>query len=177
MTAHMFVDETKRPGYLIIAAVVPVAELGASRKAIRSLLLGNQRRIHFTDERQSRKRQILDTIVDLNLSARIYVSPTNTMGELEARKACLRQLVSDAADIGAARLVIERDDSLLTHDRQTLYEAVAKAGCSDTLRYEHLRAHEECLLSVADAIAWCWSHRSGWRDRVKPIVTDVIEVD
>ena len=84
--------------------------------------------------------------------------------------------VADAAETAATRLVIERDDSLLTHDRQTLYEAVAKAGCGDTLRYEHLRAHEECLLSVADAVAWCWSHRSIWRERVKRIVTDVIEV-
>lgn len=121
-------------------------------------------------------RQIRDTIVELNLSARIYVSPTKGIGELEARKACLRQLVADAAEIRAARLVIERDDSLLIHDRQTLYEAVAKAGVRDTLRYEHLRAHEECLLSVADAIAWSWSHRGAWQERVKPIVTDVIKL-
>jgi hypothetical protein len=79
---HLFVDETKRSGYLVVAATVPSAELTTARRAIRSLLL----------------------------------------------------------------------------------------------RYEHLRAHEECLLSVPDAVAWCWSHRSGWRERVRGIVTDVIEV-
>jgi hypothetical protein len=152
MTAHIFVDETKRSGYLLAAAIVPLAELAASRRAVRSLLLGNQRRIHFKDERDARKRQILNTVVGLNLTVAVYECATNVR-DLEARKACLRQLIPDVAEIGAARLVIERDDSLITHDRQTLYDAVAKAACRDTLQYEHLRAHEECLLSIADAVA------------------------
>ena len=176
MTAHIFVDETKRSGYLLVAVIVQAAELAVSRRTVRSLLLGNQRRIHFKDERDTRKRQILDAMVRLNVTARVYASTTNVR-DLEARKACLRQLVPEAAAIGAARLVIERDDSLITHDRQTLYDAVAKAGCRDTLRYEHLRAHEECLLSVADTVAWCWSHRGNWRDRVTPIVANVMNLN
>lgn len=72
--------------------------------------------------------------------------------------------------------MIERDDSLVRQDRQTLYEAVAKAGCRDTMRYDHLRAHEECLLSIPDAVAWCWSHGRPWRGRVAPMVTEVMKV-
>lgn len=175
MTAHAFVDEAKRPGYLIVAAVVPAMNLAPARRAIRTLLLGNQRRIHFKDERDSRRRQIIDAITGLDLTARIYVN-TAKVAELEARKACLRQMVPDVAALGVTRLVIERDDSLLKHDRQTLVEAVAKADCRDSLRYEHLRAHEESLLSIADAIAWCWSHPSDWRKRVTPIISDVIKL-
>jgi hypothetical protein len=175
MTAHLFVDEAKRDSYLIVAAVVPATELAEARRAMRGLLLRNQRRIHFKDERDSRKRRILDVISGLPMTAGIYTSITAS-GDLKARQACLRQLIPDAAALGASRLVIERDDSVLVYDRQTLYDAVAKAGCRDTLRYDHLRAHEECLLWAADAVAWCWSHRSGWRDRVRPIVTDVIDV-
>jgi hypothetical protein len=173
MTVHAFVDEAKRPRYVIVAAIVAPNNLVPVRRALRGLLLGNQRRIHFKDERDARKRQIIELMAGMPLTARIYVCPA-TVTELEARKAGLRQLVPDLAALGATRLVFERDDSLLTHDRQTLYDAVDKAGCRETLSYDHLRAHEESMLWVADAVAWCWSHGTDWRHRVRPIINEII---
>ncbi|GGM32547.1 hypothetical protein GCM10011608_16360 [Micromonospora sonchi] len=38
-------------------------------------------------------------------------------------------------------------------DRRVLYEEPHRAGLSDRLRYDHLRAHEECLLAIPDAPA------------------------
>jgi len=175
MGVHAFVDEAKRPGYLIVAALVSPTDLADARRALRSLLLGNQRRIHFKDEREARKRQILKVVVGLPLTVRVYACATSP-SELEARRACLRQLIPDLAAVGAARLVIERDDSLLVHDRQTLYDAVEKAGCRYTLTYQHLRAYEETLLWAADTVAWCWSHGTGWQRHVQAIVEQIIEV-
>jgi hypothetical protein len=169
------VDETKRAGLLIAAVVIPTTELTSSRRAVRSVFLGNQRRIHFKDERDSRKHQILNIILGLSLTARLYQGDGRA-GELQARQACLRQLVVDVAGFGATRLVIEQDDSLVRHDRHTLYEAVAKAGCRDIMRYDHMRAHQECLLSIADGVAWCWSRGREWRSRVASIVTETVRV-
>ncbi|WP_158609264.1 hypothetical protein [Micromonospora musae] len=47
MSAHIFVDETKERGLLVAAAVVLTRDLAPARKVMRSLILPNQRRIHF----------------------------------------------------------------------------------------------------------------------------------
>jgi hypothetical protein len=72
VSAHVFVDETKERGYVVAAAVVLPSELAATRQAIRPLILPGQRRIHFSHESDPRRRKILDTIIDLGVSAMIY---------------------------------------------------------------------------------------------------------
>ncbi|WP_147437323.1 hypothetical protein [Micromonospora musae] len=89
-----------------------------------------------------------------------------------ARDASLVRLVAYAGKIGAARLVIEQDDSTIKADRRLLFDEVQKAGLSDTVRYDHLRAHEECLLAIPDALAWCWAKRGRWRAAVQRTVVE-----
>lgn len=72
----------------------------------------------------------------------------------------------------AQMLVLERDDSILRLDRQLLYQQVREHDCVE-LEYRHLRAHEEPLLAIPDAIAWCWQRGGPWRDRVRELVTEV----
>ncbi|GGR66143.1 hypothetical protein GCM10010169_07020 [Micromonospora fulviviridis] len=47
---------------------------------------------------------------------------------------------------------------------------------ADSLRCEHLRAYEECLLAIPDALAWCWARGGPWRSAVRGLVTEVREV-
>jgi len=68
---HVFVDESKERGYFVAAAVVLPQNLVASRQAVRALVLPHQRRIHFSSERDSRRHQIVDTILDLGARAMI----------------------------------------------------------------------------------------------------------
>ncbi len=90
-----------------------------------------------------------------------------------ARAACLEAIVADASDIGAHRLVLEQDDSLLRSDQRLLYQQVRKVGCAETLAYEHMRPSAECLLWVPDAVAWCWAKGGDWKRRVRSMVGDV----
>ena len=48
MSSHIFVDETKRAGYVI--AAVTVSDTDAIRKIVRALVLPGQRRIHMKHE-------------------------------------------------------------------------------------------------------------------------------
>lgn len=52
----LFVDESKRGGYLVTAAAV----------------LPGQRRLHFTHESDNRRKQILDVIAELHPAVTIY---------------------------------------------------------------------------------------------------------
>ena len=55
MSGHIFIDETKQRGYLLVASVVAAADLDLLRKIIRSLILPGQRRLHMKDENDRRK--------------------------------------------------------------------------------------------------------------------------
>jgi len=174
MSTHVFVDETKQREYTLAAIAVPTDALAQARRRMRGLLLGNQRRIHFKDEAVGRKRQILDAIRGLPLEARVYVCESGAP-ELRARQLCLERLVRDLAATGADRLVIETDESMLVHDRRVLFNAKAMRADAP-FQYAHMRAHEEPLLWVADAVAWCWPHVTPWRPLIQPLVVDVMHV-
>ena len=48
MSSHVFVDETKRSGYVLAAVTVP--DPVVTRKLVRGLVLPGQRRIHLKRE-------------------------------------------------------------------------------------------------------------------------------
>ncbi|OEV12978.1 hypothetical protein [Streptomyces nanshensis] len=172
MSAHIFLDESKAGGYLVAAAVVLPRDLGPARTTLRGMVLRGQARLHFTKESDSRRRTLLSAME--SLGARILLYDASAIRPAhEARAACLEAVVSDAADLGAHRLVLEQDDSVLTADRRLLYQQVRKAEIEDILTYEHMRPSAECLLWIPDAIAWCWSRGGAWRRRAKPMIETV----
>lgn len=175
MSSHVFVDESKRMGYLLVGAVVAPGDLDLIRKMLRGLVLPGQRRLHMKDESEPRKRSIAAAIAVSGARATIYDAGRRYRTERERRSACLRALVADAAQRGDAILVLEQDDTLIASDRKLIYRATRDAACAD-LRYEHRRAAVEQLLALPDAIAWCWAKGGDWRRRIEPVVTAVREV-
>jgi hypothetical protein len=166
--AHVFVDETKSSGLLLTAAAVLPGDLTTARRTIRALVLPGQRRLHFIHESDGRRKKILDVILELRPAVTLYDGSAHPWRR--QREACLEALVADLAADGSGMLVLERDDSVLDLDRRLLYQRVRQLGCADVLRYEHHRAHEEPLLAVPDAIAWCWQRGGHWRSRVRELV-------
>ena len=175
MSNHVFVDETKHRGYLLVATAVDPGDLDLVRKMLRGLVLPGQRRLHMKDESEPRKRSIATAIAVSGTRATIYDAGRRYRTERERRNACLRALVADAAQRGDALLVLEQDDTLIASDRRLIYRASRDADCVD-LRYEHRRAAAEQLLALPDAIAWCWAKGGDWRRRIEPVVTEVREV-
>lgn len=91
-----------------------------------------------------------------------------------ARRACLERLFADLVDLDARKLIIEQDESPVEHDRRWLFAARKALGAE--IEYDHLRAHEECLLWIADAVAWCWTAKGVWRERARRFVVAEIQV-
>jgi hypothetical protein len=123
-----------------------------------------------------RQHAILAALVELDIRATVYrADSVRHRTDIARRHACLNCLVRDIADT-CSHLVLESDRSQDPHDRQQLIELTRATGCQDTLRYEHLTAHDEPLLAIPDAIAWAWARGGSWRRRVAPIVDHVVEV-
>ncbi|MCF6745210.1 hypothetical protein E9529_13190 [Blastococcus sp. KM273128] len=174
--AHVFVDESKRRGYLLAAVAVPVGDLHAVRKVLRDLVLPGQRRLHMKDESDPRRRAIASAIVGCGVRAIVYDAARRHRTDRDRREACLRLLVDDAAARGDHALVLEQDDTLVASDRRILYHAARYAGCAETLRYDHRRAGAELLLALPDAVAWCWARGGDWRRRIGPAINGVRQV-
>jgi len=112
VSAHVFVDESKQRGYLLVASVVVPSDLDSVRRVLRGLVLPGQRRPHMKDESESRKRSIATAITVSGVTATIYDAGRRYRDERERRAACLHALVLDAARRGDAMLVLEQDDTL-----------------------------------------------------------------
>lgn len=170
---YLFVDESKRGDYLLVATRHRHDELPALRKELRGLVLPGQRRLHMTKESDRRRRTITSTICALDVDATV-LNAGRRGHELVARAACLDGLVA-VAPAGPTTIVLERDDSIIGFDHRELYRLV-QAGDRHDLHYEHRRSADEPILAIADAIAWCWTRGSEWRDRVRPVVTRELRV-
>ncbi|MGI8414348.1 MAG: hypothetical protein ACR2QA_18020 [Solirubrobacteraceae bacterium] len=175
MSSHVFVDESKDRAYLLVASIHVSGELEDLRKLMRGLVLRGQRRVHMKKESDPRRRAIAAAICGAGVSATVYDAGQRYRYELDARAACLRGVVKDAAGRGETMLVIEQDDSLVDWDRRRLY-ALAREARLPLLRYEHRRASAEQLLAVPDVIAWCWAKGGHWRHRIGPAVSTVRQV-
>lgn len=172
---HVYVDETKKSGYLLVASVHMPSDATALRDAVRRLLLPGQRYLHMKDEKDGRKRTIATTFVDAGARATVYRAGSHHPNERERRAACLHALVDDHA-VAGAHIVLDQDETMIRWDNQKLIEFTRAAGCRDRLRYEHRHAHSELLLAVPDAIAWCWAKGGQWRSLVAPAITAVRDV-
>jgi hypothetical protein len=175
MTRQFFVDETKQRGYQMVLVAAGTAEqVDDLRKLMRGLVLKGQRRVHMKKENDSRRRAIAAAICGSGVTATVFDAGRRYPRELDAREACLRQIVAELAG-QPDLLVLEQDDSLLDWDRRCLYDLTRNAK-AEGLRYEHRRAAAEALLALPDAIAWCWAKGGDWRRRIEPVVLGVREV-
>lgn len=138
------------------------------------MLLKGQERLHFTHERASRRGRILTAFTGLDLTARVHDARRLTGRDARrAREECLDALVADVAPLRPRRLVVERDESVLEHDRRVLFRAVRKHGLEECLTYDLLEPKLEPLPWVPDALAGSWAKGGDWKARVAPLVTTV----
>lgn len=139
------------------------------------MVLPRQRRIHFNNERDSRRSQIMARLAELPIEAVIYEA-CGAANHKVARHSCLAAMVRDHIARDVRYLVLERDDSLVEFDRERLRAELLAANAAGRIRFDHARAFEEPLLAIADAVAWCWGRGGHWRVKAKNLVTAVHEV-
>jgi hypothetical protein len=173
MAPHAFVDESKAGGYWLVAAIVESRDLDQLRRVTRGFRLPRQRRVHFSNESDRRRKKILNELISAGSSVVVYDASRCANGD-SPRDLALERLVDDLAKMGARRLVLERDDSVFAADRKIIRDRAEVAGCLDSLAYEHLRAHEEPLLAIPDAVAWCCQKGGDWRSRASPVISEMI---
>ena len=165
--ARVFVDECKAKGYHIAATVVLPAEAKQVEKSLRRLLKPGQRRIHFNQESDSRRRLLLSRMAELGVRVLIYT--VRGEGERIARGACLDALVDDLVAGRAHSLILERHPPIEPYDRRVIREALLRNSRYE-LAYRHADPGEHALLWVSDALAWCCNAGGEWKRRAGPMI-------
>ncbi|WP_211879441.1 hypothetical protein [Pseudarthrobacter albicanus] len=99
------------------------------------------------------------------------------MPDKAARHLCLERLLDDLMAAGATRLVLESDESLEQADRRIIAKHLLALGTGEGLQYMHCKPHEEPLLWVSDAVAWCYQKGGDGIRRAAPLVQDIVNCD
>lgn len=154
-----FVDESssqRGPGlqeYLIAAALLEDDHEESARESLRPLLLRGQVKLHWSDESERRRREIVNAVATLGVLNVIvsHVSAPQRKTERFRRK-CLEVLYYELAGAGVTEMTLEsRSGSQDKSDRAHLV-GLQNQGRSKALRVEHRRGGEEPLLWVPDVV-------------------------
>lgn len=163
---RVFVDESKARGYIVAATAASPLSQRVAEKALRGLLRPGQRRIHFKSERDSRRREILSRMCELDLRVTVWI--TKGLPDKQARPLCLTELTTALIESGVDHLYIERDESLVIADKRII-AGILRRHRAPTLSYAHVIPAEQPLLWVSDAVAWCYANGGDWVRRVTPL--------
>jgi hypothetical protein len=169
----IYLDESKRANrYLIASTTVDAAGAIEVRRELGRLVLPGQRRLHFKSESERRRRELLDVIVELECSIRVY--SVRRLAEPDARSLALSAVVRDAQAAGGDSTVyIERVEGLESLDQATITRTRLR---QPSLTWHHLSPSEDPVLWVSDAIAWAVGAGGAWRERVEARLDAVIEL-
>ena len=155
-----FVDESKSKDYILAMTLILPKDLRDARQQLKKLRRPGQTRLHFSKEKDGRRREILTHLSSMHFETHFYV--TSQKHQASACAECLTDLVENLAELRVHRLVIERDHSYEDSDKKLIRENLLRLGLIDQLEYVHEDPSSEPCLWVPDAMAWVRYKGGDW---------------
>ena len=165
--ANMYIDECKEGRYIFAAIIVEEHAGPRLRKALRQHVESG-RNIHFSKEKDSRKKQLLAEFESLGFRAVVFC--VDGKQNFETRKGCIDQALKFASENSISKVTFETDESILKLEKLYVADYLRTNGLNETLGFDHRKKHEEPLLWVSDAIAWCVFRGGDWERRIAGIL-------
>ena len=161
-----YIDESKAKNYLLVLNLVLPGEQIYLRRTLISQLLAGQRSFHFTKESNRRRTQLVRLLLGLNF--RVVVFSIKGMSNTESRRSLIAEACKNIRKLEISNLVFELDQSCYLNDVKILNEI--RPG----VPWDHRERHQEPLLWVADAVAWCVNRGGEWERMVRPMIVQTI---
>ena len=121
-----FVDESKSKDYILVMTLILPKDLRDARQQLKKLRRPGQTRLHFSKEKDGRRREIVTHLASMRFETHFYV--TSQKHQASARAECLTDLVENLAELRVHRLVIERDHSYEDSDKKLIRENLLRLG-------------------------------------------------
>lgn len=162
----MFVDECKQNQFILVGFIIPDFQRQAMRKKLRGELLPGQRSLHFKSENTRRKKSILQIL--RNSGCQLVLVRCLIKGQRTSRLCALKSLLDSELALRCQRIVLELDETVRLQDHEFLKRQTS------INEWDHRQRHEEPLLWVADAVAWCVNRGGEWERMVRPMIVQTI---
>ena len=146
--------------YLMCATILDHSDLEALRNELRPLLLPGQIKLHWTDEGDKRRRQVVQLISRLESFQLIIVNRSEISPKTERyRRKCLETLYSELADMKIMDLILEsRQESQNRKDIEHIV-ALQASGRFRGIKVSHSRGGDDPLLWIPDVVLGAFNAR------------------
>jgi hypothetical protein len=169
-----FVDESKVGGFTLAASSVACRDITRLRGVVDSLRLPRQARLHMVTESAPRRKTIISSLVEAGGISTVIYDARGIPDDKEGHDAAVTAMAADQTAIGATRIVMEADDSVVDAERVMIRGQLTRAGVDDVVGVDHMKAREETLLALPDAIAWCYVKGGEWMTLAAPLIAYVV---
>lgn len=154
-----FVDESSSPRgphlqeYLVCAAVLSAEDTEEIRSVLRPLRLPGQTKLHWTNERDSRRRKIVAVLSSLESMQVVVAHRSAPDPKTERyRRKCLEQLYFELGQMEVRDLVLEsRRPGQNRKDMEHIVMLQGR-GQAQSVRIRHVMGRDEPLLWIPDAV-------------------------
>ncbi|GAT66021.1 hypothetical protein PS9374_01665 [Planomonospora sphaerica] len=153
-----YVDESMRVSsglYLMAAVLVPPTCAEGYRAVLRGLLLRNQRRLHWRDEKDKRRVQLVEAIGALRPCGIVVIGTGLDRGRQErARRKCMERLLWELSNRDIGEVVFEsRGPQLDASDRKMIDIMRIRSMLPDRIRAAWRNPIADPLVWMPDIVA------------------------
>ena len=154
-----YIDESSayrppnRQEYMICAAIIDSQDLEQVREELRPLLLPGQVKLHWTDERNSRRRKIVETLSGIDSMQAIITHQSEVSKRTERhRRKCLEQMYFELSEMHIHNVTLESRQEAQNKRDLAHIVALQGQGQSVNIRLQHVRGGDDPILWVPDAV-------------------------
>ncbi len=158
----LYLDECKQHPFLLVGYLLPQVESQKIRKELSKLRMPGQRSIHFKLESPRRRREIVSVLNTMKCEVFVVKCFQRKSPRSHAIKTLLERKPFKS-------FVFELDETTRFKDHQQF------RGYENSRTWDHKMRHEEPLLWVADAVAWCVNRGGEWERMVRAMIVETIE--
>lgn len=145
----------KDPGtYLIAAAIVQDEYVDPCRDAMGGLLLPHERKVHWRDDSDNRRRRVVDVVLSLPVEGFVVVRQVGAGDHPErARRKCLERLVPELESLGCAAFTLESRGFVQDQRDMSMVDSLRRArAVSSAIKVHHQPGPKDPLLWISDAL-------------------------
>ena len=161
-----YVDESKAKRFLFAVHLIEPKRQFVIRKELAKSLLAGQRSWHFVKESKRRRKHLIGLL--LELGSKLVIIRVDSLNTVTKRTVALSALVDLITKYGISEIVFDLDQTSLSADSKYL------SNFKFHLTWDHRERHQEPLLWVADAVAWCVNRGGDWERMVRPLIIETI---
>lgn len=146
------VRSEERQEYLVCAAVIPVAEVEAIRERVSALRLKGQIKLHWTDESEARRKQIVTALAGLSPMTSVVTHLSDRQNKTERfKRLCLEVMYYELALMGVRNVICEaRTASQDKKDRAHIVALRNQRKVEQGFDIDHCRGGDDPLLWLPD---------------------------